>query len=646
MSRNLTAFLLICLLCLSGNGYPQQAIDINKVKTELQGTLTDSARLEKLQDAAWYYTWADTSIMQASAYAEEAILLAKAKKISIGYKLYWVHAEILNRQKNFLAAYYELAMAKKKYYESTAKTKHLRIDLLSAELMTNMGAFYEVRDTYENILSGKVENISDSLKTVVHLKLAATYFNLNTGPMAQKHYQAGIDLSLQGNYPGAAADGYYGLGNVSLLIDSNYTASLGSFKKSLHFALQSKDSTRIVLALRRLAWNHYILKNYDSAIYHYNRVVPIASALQIQTTVANAYSNLGSIYRDKGDFAAAGRYFEKGIGLCLAINDLYDLGAIYLDMSKMYERQGNITKAYECLLLNKRYNDLYMIRNPSSGYVDAQVKYQTFKKERDLENLSNTLQQHQFFTYALAAALVLFLIIGILLYRQFRMNAKRKISDMNHQISEITQKNLRQQMNPHFIFNTLNSIQYYMYQHDKIATNEYLTKFSSLMRKILDNSEQTTVSIKEELDALQLYLELEQLRFKDKFSFILKIDENIDTLDYKIPTMFIQPFVENAIGHGLMHRETGGLLQIQLLLRDDFFECIIEDNGIGREASKEINRKKQPDHQSLGIKITQSRLNLVNTLYGKSMRIEYTDLKAADGTPAGTKVIIHIPMMT
>lgn len=646
MPGNPSVLLLICVLFLFTNGYQQEVVDITKVETELQGTLTDSARFEKLQQAAWHYTWADTSILQASAYADEAILFAKTKNLSTGYKLYWVHAEILNRQKNFLAAYYELAMAKKKYYELTGKTQHLRIDLLSAELMTNMGAFYEVRDTYENILSGKVEDISDSLKTYVHLKLAATYFNLNTGSMAQKHYQAGIDLGMQGKSPGSVADGYYGLGNVSLLIDSNYTVSLVSFKKSLHYALKSNDSTRVVLALRRLAWNHYLLKNYDSAIAYYNRVIPIASALQIQTTVANAYSNLATIYRDRGDFATATAYFEKGINLCLAIDDLYDLGGIYLDMSKMYERQGNIAKAYEYLLLNKRYSDWYLIKTSSSGYVDAQVKYQTFKKEKDLENLSNTLQQHQLFTYALAAALVLFLIIGILLYRQFRMNAKRKISDMNHQISEITQKNLRQQMNPHFIFNTLNSIQYYMYQHDKIATNEYLTKFSSLMRKILDNSEQTTVSIKEELDALQLYLELEQLRFKDKFSFILKIDENIDTLDYKIPTMFIQPFVENAIGHGLMHRETGGLLQIQLLLRDDFIECIIEDNGIGREASMEINRKKQPDHQSLGIKITQSRLNLVNSLYGKSMRIDYTDMIAADGTPAGTKVIIHIPMMT
>ncbi|MBI5727006.1 MAG: hypothetical protein HY965_04095, partial [Ignavibacteriales bacterium] len=197
MPGSSSVLLLICVMFLFTNGYQQEAVDITEVETELQGTLTDSARFEKLQNAAWYYTWTDTSTQQASAYIEAAIILAKAKNLSTGYKLYWIHAEILNRQKNYLAAYYELAMAKKLYYGSTGKTKNLRIDLLSADLMTNMGAFYEVRDTYESIISGKIEDISDSLKTYVHLKLAAAYFNLNTGHMAQLHYQAGINLGMQ-----------------------------------------------------------------------------------------------------------------------------------------------------------------------------------------------------------------------------------------------------------------------------------------------------------------------------------------------------------------------------------------------------------------------------------------------------------------
>ena len=145
--------------------------------------------------------------------------------------------------------------------------------------------------------------------------------------------------------------------------------------------------------------------------------------------------------------------------------------------------------------------------------------------------------------------------IGLLSFQWFKLKDKRRISEMNRKISEITQANLRQQMNPHFIFNTLNSIQYYMYQHDKLATNNYLTKFSSLMRKVLDNSQHTSVPLSDELSALNLYLELESIRFKDKFDYKINVDEEIDPLMHKVPTMLIQPYVENSICHGLIPKE-------------------------------------------------------------------------------------------
>lgn len=201
-------------------------------------------------------------------------------------------------------------------------------------------------------------------------------------------------------------------------------------------------------------------------------------------------------------------------------------------------------------------------------------------------------------------------------------------------------------MNPHFIFNTLNSIQYYMYQHDKLATNNYLTKFSNLMRKVLDNSQHTTVPLSDELSALKLYLELESIRFKDKFDYEIKIDEDIDPLMYKIPTMLIQPYVENSISHGLIPLEGKGTVRIDLELKEDYILCIIEDNGIGREASKERNQKKGNIHNSLGTQITKSRLDLVNELYGTSLKIIYTDLKNENGDPEGTRVEFHIPILT
>jgi LytS/YehU family sensor histidine kinase len=185
-----------------------------------------------------------------------------------------------------------------------------------------------------------------------------------------------------------------------------------------------------------------------------------------------------------------------------------------------------------------------------------------------------------------------------------------------------------------------------MYQHDKLATNNYLTKFSSLMRKVLENSQQTAVPLRDELESLNLYLELECLRFKDKFDYEINIDEEIDQLLFKVPTMLIQPYVENSICHGLMAREGKGSVKINMKLEKEHIICTIEDNGIGREAAQERKKQRGTNHNSLGTQIVSSRLDLVNSLYGTSLKTIYTDLKNEKGESEGTRVEIHIPIMT
>jgi LytS/YehU family sensor histidine kinase len=280
------------------------------------------------------------------------------------------------------------------------------------------------------------------------------------------------------------------------------------------------------------------------------------------------------------------------------------------------------------------------------GLTDARIRYEADAHNKEVELLSLKLKNQRLMIYGSTGLLVLTLAIGILIISRSRINAKRRISEMNRKISEVTQANLRQQMNPHFIFNTLNSIQYYMYQHDKLATNNYLTKFSSLMRKVLENSRYTSVPLRDELDALKLYLELEMIRFKDKFDYEIIVDDEIDTLLYKVPTMLIQPYVENSISHGLMPGECKGKVKIGLKLEKDYISCTIEDNGIGREAAREKNLKKDKNHNSLGTQIVASRLDLVNALYGTSLKTIYTDLKNKNGEPSGTLVEIQIPILS
>jgi len=244
---------------------------------------------------------------------------------------------------------------------------------------------------------------------------------------------------------------------------------------------------------------------------------------------------------------------------------------------------------------------------------------------------------------------ILGVIIWLLVYLRFRQIRKKHeyetlMLGSEMKLLEYERKALRLQMNPHFIFNTLNSIQYYILKNDKKSSNKYLSMFSNLMRVTLDNSQHNTIHIRDELEALQLYLELESLRFENKFDYNIILESN-ELLDIKIPTMIIQPYVENAVRHGLRNKDEKGKLDIELRKKDNMLICRIEDNGIGREKAEELKKNKNDSHIPLGTKITETRLNLINSLYGRKMKIIYTDLKDKDGSAAGTRVELDIPIV-
>ncbi|MBN2681190.1 MAG: histidine kinase [Bacteroidales bacterium] len=244
----------------------------------------------------------------------------------------------------------------------------------------------------------------------------------------------------------------------------------------------------------------------------------------------------------------------------------------------------------------------------------------------------------------------LFLIISLILLSRFRglkrkHSIEKKILDVEKQLFDHERKALRLQMNPHFIFNTLNSIQYFILQNDKLSSNRYLTMFSKLMRLTLDNSQHNTIVLNDELESLKLYVELESLRFEEKFDYKFEVDENLALADIQIPSMIIQPYVENAIKHGLMNKEGKGELLIIVKQQEDDILCIVEDDGVGREKADAIKKQRQLQHVSLGTKITEDRLRLINMLYGSDLRITYTDLKDGAGIGCGTRVSILIPIM-
>ncbi|MDY0196412.1 MAG: histidine kinase [Tenuifilaceae bacterium] len=248
---------------------------------------------------------------------------------------------------------------------------------------------------------------------------------------------------------------------------------------------------------------------------------------------------------------------------------------------------------------------------------------------------------HRFWFIFLLA--LLFSGIIFLIYK-VNITSIRKRNELINNLNTYKQQSLRQQMNPHFIFNTLNSIQLFILEKDTISSHKYLTKFAKLMRLILDNSQQPTITLKDELEALKLYLELESIRLSGKFDYSIDIESN-ELLKQKVPTLLIQPFVENSIWHGIMLKPSQeGWVKIVLKKVSDKLVCTVEDNGIGRQKAQAIRSKQDIERKSLGFKITTQRIELLNSLYKNKFLIKYFDLTNIDGEPNGTMVEIIIPI--
>jgi streptogramin lyase len=253
------------------------------------------------------------------------------------------------------------------------------------------------------------------------------------------------------------------------------------------------------------------------------------------------------------------------------------------------------------------------------------------------------LYQKPWFVVLIAGGLIAILYA----FMRYRIRSIREREEMrteiNKKMAELELKALRSQMNPHFMFNSLNSIKNYILQAKPTLAAEYLSNFAHLIRMILQNSREKAITLQEEMDTLLLYIELEQIRFDKQFEFTCIVDKHIPLEQVMIPPMLLQPFVENAIWHGLMHKREPGQLLLQFSLEGNVIACIIEDDGIGRAKSAELKSLSANKYKSMGMGITQDRIELMNKMDSLGIAVEIIDKMDTNGQSSGTKVIVRVP---
>jgi ligand-binding sensor domain-containing protein len=263
--------------------------------------------------------------------------------------------------------------------------------------------------------------------------------------------------------------------------------------------------------------------------------------------------------------------------------------------------------------------------------------------------LSFTILPAWWQTWIFKIIVVFILLMMIFFIFRMRINnvrkRDRKKAMLHNRIAAIELNALRAQMNPHFVFNSINSVQYFITNNDPDSSQIYLSKFAKLIRYVVDNSKLTTISVQKEIEALRLYLDLETLRFGKHFEYGITIHPNVDMEFTQIPSMLIQPYVENSIWHGIMHKEGNGKIEVTLEMKDNVLCCVVQDNGIGRKRSMELKQEKESGvHSSVGMSNTRERLEIINQVNKSSMSVAVSDVLDEKGEICGTKVIIHIPI--
>ena len=316
----------------------------------------------------------------------------------------------------------------------------------------------------------------------------------------------------------------------------------------------------------------------------------------------------------------------------------------------VYDKQGMTDSALAYFRLYRAGFDSLFSQNTSLNLIISESDYLVKKKElenKHLLELSQLQKQQIVFRNALLLVSVILLLLTIVvaffINKSIQAKKKKTESAFKQKIAESQIQSLRAQMNPHFIFNSLNSIENFMMQNEKRKASDYLHKFALLIRTILDSTRNEITSVSLDMEALKLYIDLEQMRFNNKFCYKENVDPQLISGDYNVPSLLIQPYVENAIVHGIAHSDKKDLiLTVSATLENDYIKYVIEDNGIGRDQAEDYNKINKLHHKSIGLKITEDRIRLFNQNENANGHIKITDLYTANNTPGGTRVEVKI----
>ena len=540
---------------------------------------------------------------------------------------------------------YDLAVVNYRVSLQNVETDEAKLGLAKAyERNKN---YQESIETYNEIQKNDLGNYQ---RVVLFEGLGDTYFSIKNYKASIESYKKGLEVANKHLIKPKIVDL-----NSKIAQAYNREGRLekakGFFDNSLNLA-EKETKKRALEEKETVAEFQNTSRNYSEEIVLRKQIVEDVKEVERDSVIANESAltlqkqnyKIGSAYFLQKDYANAIPYLEKSIDEADAKGDLVVKKDATRKLSDVFVDAGDYEKARETFEAYKNVVDeLYVKREQELSQADIfrrniieqQNRITSLVSDRKLiTSLASERNKNQkLIIYSLITGMVLLLITGFFMYKYIKQ--QRLANNL------LALKSLRSQMNPHFIFNALNSVNSFIAINDERTANKYLSDFSYLMRAVLENSEEDFIPLSKEIELLDLYTKLEHFRFQDKFDYDIKVNDDVIVSEYQIPPMLLQPYIENAVWHGLRYKTEKGHLQITIAKKSDHEITIsIADDGIGRERSKDLKTDNQLKQKSKGMGNIKKRVAILNDMYKDKVDVFIDDYQ--DKEDAGTKVIVTL----
>ena len=620
----------------------------DRITVEVEPTTeTDKEKISYRKDTS-FNSLIDSAVVNIKNDANKSIefvtlALEQSSSVKQNAEAYEVLADVFVQLRQ-----YDLAVSNYRISLQNFDSNDVQLKLAKAYQLNKN--YQESKDTYQSI---KTSLLSNYQQVEYYEGLGDVYFKTKDYPKALEFYTKGLDVAKKHLITPKVVDLNSKIAEVYDATGKTSEAQM-FYSNSLNLA-SGENKKRAVEEKIKVADFQSKNRAYEEEIQLRKEALEDIEDIEHDSIIDNESSltaqkqnyKIGNAYYLQKDYDSAIPYFEKSIREAETKQDLVVQKDAYRKLSEAFRDVGNYDKALASYqeyvnlvetLYVKKEQELSQLARFNRDIIAKQTRINSLETDRQLSQsqylLSNERSKRQeWIIYSLIGGLILLLVMGYFMFKYIRQ--QRLANNL------LALKSLRSQMNPHFIFNALNSVNSFIASSDERSANQYLTEFSQLMRAVLENSEQDFIPLEKEIELLQLYTKLEHFRFKDKFDYKITVDETIKISDFQIPPMLLQPYIENAVWHGLRYKAEKGHLWIDINKKsENEITITIADDGIGRERSKELKTDNQKKQNSKGMGNIKKRVTILNEMYKDKVDVYIDDYQAIDDK--GTKVVVTL----